>query len=93
MNVSELMKNPKKVEEVCRQYFDSIDKNKNGLLEYKEIKIILAKFADESNSIKPPEDEIVDPFKKLDTNNDGKISFSEFKTLFVKYLGNLSKKK
>ena len=93
MDVSELIKNPEKVEKICRNYFDSIDKNKNGVLEYREIKVILAKFAQDSNSIKLPEDDIIDAFKKLDSNKDGKISFQEFKSLFDQYLKNLSRKK
>ena len=93
MNVNELLKNPEKVDGICRKYFDSIDKNKNGVLEYKEIKVILAKFAEQSNSIQPPEDEIKDAFNKLDTNKDKKISYSEFKSLFNNYLLKVSKKK
>ena len=93
MNISELIKNPQQVEKICRNYFDSIDKNKNGVLEYREIKVILAKFAADSNSIKPPEDDIIDAFNKLDSNKDGKISFQEFKSLFDQYLKNLSRKK
>ena len=91
--IEELLKDPQKREKFCRQYFDSIDKNRNGVLEYKEIKVILSKFADESNSIQSPEDEIIDAFNKLDGNKDGKISFSEFQMLFDKYLKGLSKNK
>ncbi len=93
MNINELIKNPQKVEKICRDYFNSIDKNKNGVLEYKEIKVILAKFAEESDSVQPPENEIHDAFKKLDSNHDGKISYSEFKSLFDKYLNRLNQKK
>ena len=93
MNIKELIKNPQKVEKICRDYFNSIDKNKNGVLEYKEIKVILAKFAEESDSVQPPENEIHDAFKKLDSNHDGKISYSEFKSLFDKYLNQLNQKK
>ena len=85
MNIKEIVKDPAKVEKICRQYFNSIDKNKNGVLEYKEIKIILVKFAEESDIVQPPEEEILDAFNKLDTNHDGKISYSEFKTLFYVY--------
>ena len=93
MDIKELLKDPKKVEKICRDYFNSIDKNKNGVLEYKEIKVILEKFADESDSAMAPEDEILKAFKDLDRNKDGKISYSEFKTLFEKYLNNMAKRK
>ena len=92
MNIKELLKDPQKVETICKNYFDSIDKNKNGVLEYKEIKVILAKFADESDAVIPPEEETLASFKKLDKNNDGKISYPEFKSLFDNYLANMAKK-
>ncbi len=93
MDIKELLKDPKKVEKICKDYFNSIDKNKNGVLEYKEIKVILSKFAEESDSVMAPEDEILKAFKDLDKNQDGKISYSEFKSLFDKYLNNLAKRK
>ena len=92
MNIQELIKDPKKVEKICKNYFNSIDKNKNGVLEYKEIKKILAKFAEESDSVIPPEDETLAAFNKLDKNQDGKISYTEFKGLFDIYLANMAKK-
>ena len=93
MDVKELMKDPNKVDKICKTYFDSIDKNKNGVLEYKEIRQILAKFAEENDSLNPPEEEIKNAFNQLDTNKDGKISFSEFKRLFNKYLVGMANKK
>ena len=93
MNVQELLQDPQKIEKICRNYFDSVDKNKNGILEYKEIKVILAKFAEQSNSIQPPEEDIKDAFKKLDANKDNKISYLEFKSLFNKYLDRIYNKK
>ena len=92
MNVQELLSNPEKVEQICSQYFNSIDKNRNGVLEYREISSILAKFANDSNSIRSPENEIVDAFNQLDKNKDGKISYTEFKALFDKYLSSIAKK-
>ena len=93
MNVKDLMNNPQKVDKICKTYFDSIDKNRNGVLEFQEISKILAKFAEENDSLKPPEEEIKDAFNQLDTNNDGKISFSEFKRLFNKYLVGMANQK
>ena len=93
VSIQAVLKDPVKVDQICRQYFQSIDKNKNGVLEYKEIKSILVKFSEESDAVQPPEEEIRAAFNKLDTNHDGKISYSEFKCLFKKYLENQSNKK
>ena len=87
MNIPEILKDPAKVDKICREYFYSVDKNKNGVLEFKEIKNILAKFAEDTDTIQEPEEKIKTAFNQLDSNNDGKISYEEFKTLFQKLLG------
>ena len=92
MNIPEILKDPAKVDKICREYFYSVDKNKNGVLEFKEIKNILAKFAEDTDTIQEPEEKIKTAFNQLDTNNDGKISYEEFKTLFQNYLANYNKK-
>ena len=92
MNITEILKDPAKVDKICREYFYSVDKNKNGVLEFKEIKNILAKFAEDTDTIQEPEEKIKTAFNQLDSNNDGKISYEEFKTLFQNYLANYNKK-
>ena len=92
MNIPEILKDPAKVDKICREYFYSVDKNKNGVLEFKEIKNILAKFAEDTDTIQEPEEKIKTAFNQLDSNNDGKISYEEFKTLFQNYLANYNKK-
>ena len=92
MNVQEILKDSAKIEKICSGYFYSVDKNKNGVLEFKEIKNILAKFAEDTDTIQEPEEQIKAAFNQLDSNNDGKISYDEFKTLFQNYLTNYGKK-
>ena len=93
MNIEELKNDETKIEKICKDYYESVDKNKNGVLEFKEIKSILVKFADVSNSIQPVDEDIRKAFNQLDTNKDGKISYSEFKNLFNSYLKNMTCKK
>ena len=92
MSIQELLQDPTKIDKTCRDFFFSVDKNKNGVLEYKEIKKILSKFAENTDTIIEPDDEIKKAFELLDTNHDGKISFEEFKTLFQQYLNRFQKK-
>ena len=91
MSIQELLKDPAKIEKICSDYFYSIDKNKNGVLEFREIKKILRKFAEETDTAQEPEEKIKTAFNQLDSNNDGKISYEEFKTLFQHYLSQYSK--
>ena len=91
MNIQELLKDPDKIDKICRDYFYCVDKNKNGVLEFKEIRKILAKYAEDTDTIQESDDEIKKAFELLDTNKDGKISYDEFKTLFQSYLGRFGK--
>jgi len=56
------------------QFFDTLDKNHDGFLDYDEITLAL------ENSCVPTNPAVVNAiFSKLDTNNDGLISVEEFK--------------
>ena len=91
MSVQEFLKDPAKIDKALHDYFSSVDKNKNGVLEYKEIKKILIKFSEDTDTVIETDDEIKKAFDQLDTNKDGKISFDEFKTLFEIYLKRFKK--
>ena len=91
MNIQELLKDPAKVEKICSDYFYSVDKNKNGFLELREIKKILARYAEDNDTVQEPEEKIKAAFNQLDLNKDGKISYDEFKSLFQSYLAKNAK--
>ena len=86
MSIQEFLNDPEKVDKALHDYFSAVDKNKNGVLEYKEIKKILIKFSEDTDTVIETDDEIKKAFIQLDTNKDGKISLDEFKALFQIYL-------
>ena len=92
MEIQGLLKDPKEIDKVCRNYFFSVDKNKNGVLEFKEIRRILDKFAEDTDTVQESEENIRKAFDQLDTNHDGKISYEEFKNLFQSYLSKYTQK-
>ena len=92
MDIQGLLKDPKEIDKVCRNYFFSVDKNKNGVLEFKEIRRILDKFAEDTDTVQESEENIRKAFDQLDTNHDGKISYEEFKNLFQSYLSKYTQK-
>ena len=85
MEIQGLLKDPNEIDKVCRNYFFSVDKNKNGVLEFKEIRRILDKFAEDTDNVQKSKENIRKAFDQLDTNHDEKISYEEFKNLFQKY--------
>ena len=92
MEIQGLLKDPNEVDKVCRNYFFSVDKNKNGVLEFKEIRRILDKFAEDTDTVQESEENIRKAFDQLDTNHDGKISYEEFINLFQSYLSKYTQK-
>ena len=92
MEIQGLLKDPNEIDKVCRNYFFSVDKNKNGVLEFKEIRRILDKFAEDTDTVQESEENIRKAFDQLDTNHDGKISYEEFKNLFQGYLSKYTQK-
>ena len=92
MEIQGLLKDPNEVEKVCRNNFFSVDKNQNGVLEFKEIRRILDKFAEDNNVVQESEEIILKVFDQLDTNHGGKISYEEFKNLFQSQLSKYTKK-
>ena len=92
MEIQDLLKDPNEIDKVCRNYFFSVDKNKNGVLEFKEIRRILDKFAEDTDTVQESEENIRKAFDQLDTNHDGKISYEEFKNLFQSYLSRYTQK-
>lgn len=57
---------------MCKAMFDEIDKNKNGFLEFEEIKVYMeAKGQKCCGKCK-------EMFEKFDKNHDGKLCYEEF---------------
>eukprot|EP01156_Anaeramoeba_ignava_P020816 Anaeramoba_ignava/c17271_g1_i2.p1 GENE.c17271_g1_i2~~c17271_g1_i2.p1 ORF type:complete len:128 (+),score=56.03 c17271_g1_i2:53-436(+) len=60
--------------------FDGIDKNKNGFLEFSEIKL----YANDLFGKEATDEEAKQLFDEMDGNKDGKITFEEFKNWMEK---------
>ena len=67
--------------------FKRYDKNGDGILDKREIKLAIKELDKEKNSpIKNfTDEEIENMFTKLDRNNDGKIDFMEFLSLLLEF--------
>ena len=83
MSTAQKMNDPKKFEEFIKKLFIRTDKNKDGFLDFNEIKHLLQIFTNCTGF------ELKYEFRKLDRNNNGVLSFQEFKIMFGKVLNRL----
>ena len=82
-----LLDDPKKFEEFLTRLFKTKDKNKDGKLDYAEIKQLLDIYFDKSS-----EQDLQIEFNKIDVNHDGELSLEEFKTMFKNVMDRLNKR-
>ena len=85
--IDALMNNKEQFEKLAKQGYEEVDKNKNGSLDFNEIKSILVNFAQRSGLMPPTNAEVEQVYKQLDMDKNGKIDFTEFKGFFRKFLG------
>lgn len=84
--IDALMNNKEQFEKLAKQGYEEVDKNKNGSLDFNEIKSILVNFAQRSSLMPSTNAEVEQVYKQLDMDKNGKIDFTEFKGFFRKFL-------
>ena len=84
--IDALMNNKEEFEKLAKQGYEEVDKNKNGSLDFNEIKSILVNFSQRSVLMPPTNAEVEQVYKQLDIDKNGKIDFNEFKGFFRKFL-------
>ena len=81
-----MLSNPEAFNAAAKKGYEEVDVNKNGLIDFEEVEMILANFAKGNNLPKPTKAEVEEVFKKLDKDKSGKVDFEEFKLFFKAFL-------
>jgi Ca2+-binding EF-hand superfamily protein len=68
--------------ELCRECFHKYDTNKDGAIEYRELKLLLIDVAKESGHDLPTDDDVQKVFHDADEDRDDVLSKDEFVELF-----------
>jgi Ca2+-binding EF-hand superfamily protein len=68
--------------ELCIECFHKYDTNKNGVIEFTELKVLLIDVARESGHELPTEDDVTRVFNDADKDRNNVISKDEFVELF-----------
>ena len=90
MSIKDIINDEKKLREVARVAFDSVDTDKSGQIDNNELGIIMEGISNDLGVAPPTKAEINEVLQHLDTDKSGKIDFDEFVVLIKDVLTAMS---
>ena len=90
MSLKDIIKDEAKLREVARVAFDSVDTDKSGQIDNKELTKVMQGISDDLGVSPPSQEEVDEVLKHLDTDGSGKIEFNEFVVLIKDVLTAMS---
>ena len=79
--IKEILNNEKKLREVVKVAFDSVDTDRSGLIDQDELEKVMAQISQDMGAEPPTKDDVKEVMEHLDTDHSGKIDFEEFSQL------------
>ena len=89
MSIQGILKNEKKIENISRIVFSSVDKDGSGLIDHKELYLVIQSIYEDLGLPMLSSKDFKEVFAMLDRNKSGTINIREFKILikcFLEYL-------
>ncbi len=80
------------LDEITKIAFDSVDTDKSGYIDSRELEKILAQISSDMEAEPPTKEDVKEILKDLDANDNGKIEIDEFKKLVKNILTALADK-
>ena len=77
--IKAILEDEKKLKEVAKVAFDSVDTDKSGQIDQEELSKVMAQISGDLGVDPPSKEEVV--LNHLDTDKSGKIDFNEFLVL------------
>ena len=79
--IKEILNNEKKLREIVKVAFDSVDTDKSGQIDESELEKVMAQISNDMGAEPPSKEDVKEVLEHLDTDHSGKIDFDEFKVL------------
>jgi Ca2+-binding EF-hand superfamily protein len=79
--IKAILNDEKKLNEVAKVAFDSVDTDKSGQIDENELDKVMAQISGDLGAEPPSKEEVKEVLAHLDTDHSGKIDFNEFKVL------------
>ena len=90
MSIKDIINDENKLREIARAAFDSVDTDKSGNIDNKELSKVMEGISKDLGIEPPSEAEVQEVLKHLDTDNSGTIEFNEFVVLIKDVLSSLA---
>ena len=81
MSIKDIINDESKLKQVARAAFDSVDTDKSGHIDAKELNAVMSGISKDLGIDEPSKEEVAEVLEKLDTDKSGKIEFDEFVVL------------
>lgn len=79
--IKDILANEKKLTEVAKIAFDSVDTDKSGQIDGNELEKVMVQIASDIGADPPSKEDVMEVMEHLDEDKSGKIDFNEFKVL------------
>ena len=79
--IKEILKNKKKLNEVAKVAFDSVDTDRSGQIDQEELEKVMTQISQDMGAEPPSKEDVKEVLEHLDTDHSGKIDFEEFSQL------------
>ena len=79
--IKEILNNEKKLNEVAKVAFDSVDTDRSGQIDQEELEKVMSQISQDMGAEPPSKEDVKEVLEHLDTDHSGKIDFEEFSQL------------
>ena len=79
--IKEILNNEKKLNEVAKVGFDSVDTDRSGQIDQEELEKVMSQISQDMGAEPPSKEDVKEVLEHLDTDHSGKIDFEEFSQL------------
>ena len=84
--IKEILNNEKKLNEVAKVAFDSVDTDRSGQIDQEELEKVMAQISQDMGAEPPSKEDVKEVLEHLDEDHSGKIEFKEFQLLITDIL-------
>ena len=87
--IKEILNNEKKLREIVKVAFDSVDTDRSGQIDQDELEKVMAQISQDMGAEPPTKDDVKEVMEHLDTDRSSHINFEEFSQIIKDILSSM----